>query len=104
MKSIISGTSSLALALAPLAFIGSMAVPLTAASANPSEYFCEVDPGGGEYIKDGPDSRCEYPIEKPGNNPPGEQGSESQDTLSGQGNIGNKTKSGCDGNKGQCRK
>ena len=102
MKSIISGASSLALALAPLAFIGSMAVPLTAASANPSEDYCEATPGA-IYHKDGPNSWCEYPIEKPGHNPDGEQGSESQDTLSGQGNIGNKTKSGCDGNKGQCR-
>ena len=103
MKSIISGTSSLALALAPFAFIGSMAVPLTAANANPSEDYC-YETGGIQYHKDGPNSWCEYPIEKPGNNPPGEQGSESQDTLSGHGNIGNKTQSGCDGNKGQCRK
>ena len=101
MKSIISSTSALAVMLAPLAVIGSMAVPMTAASANPSEDYCNDT--GGIYHKDGSRSWCEYPVEKPGFNPPGDQGSESQDTLEGQGNIGNKTKEGCTGNKGQCR-
>jgi len=101
MKAFISSSSSLALMLAPLAFIGSMALPVTAASANPSEDYCiETD---GIYHKDGSNSWCEYPVEKPGYNPDGVQGSESQDTLSGHGNIGNKTQEGCDGNKGQCK-
>ena len=57
-------TGSLSLALAPLAFVGSMTLPLTAASANPSQDYCEDS--GGVYHKDGPNSWCEYPIEKPG--------------------------------------
>jgi hypothetical protein len=57
----------------------------------------------GQYIKDGPDSRCELPPTKPGRNPPGEQGSESQTTLEGQGNLNNKQETFCEGNKGQCK-
>lgn len=78
--------------------------PLTqpAAAANPSETECE-DVMGGTYIKDGPNSRCELPPTKPGNDPPGEQGSESQTTIEGQGNLENKQETFCEGNKGQCK-
>lgn len=85
------GSTSLVLsAFAPIA----MAVPTTAAQANPSEYYCEVDPGGGMYIKDGANSHCEYPTvtTKPGHNPDGVQGSEetTSGSTDGQGNIFNK--------------
>ena len=67
-------------------------VPTTAAQANPSEDYCVET--GGTYIKDGPDSRCEYPTvtTKPGHNPDGVQGSEetSSGSTDGQGNIFNK--------------
>ena len=72
----------------------------TAAAANPSETECTAL--GGTYIKDGPNSRCELPPTKPGRNPPGEQGSESQTTIEGQGNLNNKQTTECEGNRGQC--
>ena len=88
--------SSLALVLAALAPVA-IVVPTTAAQANPSEYYCEVDPGGGMYIKDGADSLCEYPTvtTKPGHNPDGVQGSEetTSGSTDGQGNIFNKQES-----------
>lgn len=88
---IISSIGSAALVLSAFAPVAIL-VPITAAQANPSEDYC-MDTGG-EYIKDGPDSRCEYPEEttKPGFNPDGVQGSErtSSRTTDGQGNIFNK--------------
>jgi hypothetical protein len=55
-------------------------------------------------VKNGPDATCVYPETKPGNNPPGIQGSESQTTSTGQGNLDNKTVTSCQGNPGQCKK
>ena len=101
MKSTISGLGSIALIAA--SFV-SVALPTTAANAaNPSQTQCEAD--DGEYIKDGSNSRCVYPsvTTKPGNNPPGTQGSETttQTTTDGQGNLNNKqeTTSTCTGHK-----
>lgn len=101
MRSIISGASSLALIAASVTAI---AVPTTPARAESwSQTQCEA--GGGTYIKDGSDSRCVYPstTTKPGNNPPGTQGSEktTQTTTDGKGNLTNQqtTTTTCTGHK-----
>lgn len=95
-------TAAAAFGLIGLSFAPT-ALPLTqpAAAANPSQTECAAL--GGQYIKDGPNSRCELPPTKPGRNPPGEQGSESQTTIEGQGNLNNKQETFCEGNKGQCK-
>jgi hypothetical protein len=94
-------------ATAAAALIGFSFAPTQAAAANPSQTECEAS--GGTYIKDGPNSRCELPpvTTKPGNDPPGEQGSETTTTttVEGQGNLNNKqeTETTCTGNPGQCK-
>jgi hypothetical protein len=92
-----------ALALVGLSFApipSSLTQPAQAASPGSAE--CTAD--GGTYVPPqdgGPD--CIYPTTKPGNDPAGTQGSESQETVSGQGNLKNKTVEECIGNKGQCK-
>ena len=82
-----------------------LAQPAVAASGSQVE--CEL--AGGTYVKDGSNSTCVFPptTSKPGNNPPGDQGSETTTTSSttGQGNLGNKptTTTTCTGNPGQCK-
>lgn len=100
MRSIVPGLSSVALVAGSLL---SVTVPIAspAFAASVSERECEAS--GGTYTKDGPDAVCVYPATKPGYNPPGEQGSESQKTDTGHGNLANRTETSCEGNKGQCR-
>ena len=106
MKVLVPATAALALcalsfAPSPLPFTGK------ASAQSASERDCVAN--GGTYEKDGPNSVCVYPpvTTKPGNNPPGEQGSEKTvtETDTGHGNLGNKTQTTnhCDGNKGQCK-
>lgn len=101
MRSIISGAGSLALIVASFA---SIALPTTPAHAESwSQTQCEAN--GGTYTKSGSDSTCVYPAvtTKPGNNPPGPQGSEqtTQTTTDGTGNLNNKqeTTTTCTGHK-----
>jgi hypothetical protein len=102
MKRYVTGIGALALigmsfAPLPVAFIQ------PAAAAPASQVDCEDD--GGVYIKDGPNSICVYPEEKPGNLPDGyDGGALSQDTTTGHGNLSNKDVTTCSGNKGQCNK
>lgn len=100
MKLIVSGLGSVLLVAGSLL---SVTVPIAspAFAASGSQRECEAN--GGTYTKDGADSICVYPVTKPGNNPPGPQGSESQDTSTGQGNLDNKTQNTCTGNPGQCK-
>jgi hypothetical protein len=102
------GASVAAIALTALPFAPVPLAFVSAASAQSiSERECEA--AGGTFAKDGPNATCVFPsvTTKPGNNPPGEQGSESTTTRTdtGQGNLGNKTRSetDCEGNKGQCK-
>jgi hypothetical protein len=94
-------------AAAAAALIGFSFAPTQVSAASGSERECTEM--GGTYIKDGSNSRCELPpvTTKPGNNPPGEQGSEktTETTLEGQGNLNNKqeTSTTCSGNPGQCK-
>jgi hypothetical protein len=100
MRLIVPGLSSLVLVAGSLL---SVTVPVAspAFAASGSERECVAN--GGTYTKDGANSICVYPETKPGYNPPGDQGSESQDTSTGHGNLDNRTVTTCDGNKGQCR-
>lgn len=96
MKSIISSVVLVAGSLL------SVTVPTSAAlAASISERECEAL--NGTYVKDSPDCQCILPETKPGHNPPGDQGSESQITNTGHGNLNNKEGSSCDGNNGQCK-
>jgi hypothetical protein len=103
MRFISASVAAIGLTFAPVpvAFVS------TASAQSVSERECEA--AGGTYTKDGPNATCVFPpvTTKPGNNPPGEQGSESTTTQTdtGQGNLGNKTRSetDCEGNKGQCK-
>lgn len=78
-----------------------------AAAASGSQVQCEQ--AGGTYVKDGSNSICVFPptTTKPGNDPPGTQGSETTTTTTttGQGNLNNKdqTTTTCTGNPGQCK-
>lgn len=101
-------TATAALALIGLSFAPTplpVAQPVAAASGSQAD--CEA--AGGTYIKDGPNSICEFPpvTTKPGNDPPGEQGSETttDTTTTGHGNLNNKdqTTTTCTGNPGQCK-
>ena len=100
MKLMVLGLGSVVLVAGSLL---SVTVPVAspAFAASGSERECEAN--GGTYTKDGANSICVYPETKPGHNPPGDQGSESQDTSTGHGNLGNRTVNTCDGNKGQCK-
>lgn len=90
MKTTVSGIGAVALIAA--SFV-SIALPITpAAAASWSQTQCETD--GGTYVKDGSNSRCVYPevTTKPGNTPDGYDGgaqTTTQDTTTGQGNLGN---------------
>jgi hypothetical protein len=69
-------------------------------AASGSERECTA--GGGTYVKDGPDSICVYPEttkDVPGN----AFGTATQETTTGQGNLGNKPVDECTGNQGQCK-
>jgi len=101
MKPLISGLGSVVLIAGSLVSV-SVPIAAPALAASVSERECEAD--GGTYVKSGSDAICVYPETKPGYNPPGDQGSESQDTSTGQGNLGNKTRTECTGNPGQCKK
>jgi hypothetical protein len=102
VKSIFTATGALALIAGTLV---SVTLPATPAAAEPwSQTQCEMD--GGTYIKDGSNSRCEYPPEssKPGNMPDNYDGGAlitTQDTDTGKGNLTNKqeTTSTCTGHK-----
>ena len=74
-----------------------------ALAASGSERDCEAD--GGTYTKSGPDSICVYPEEKVSNPNanPNNNAQTTQETETGQGNLGNKTESECVGPPGQCR-
>jgi hypothetical protein len=103
MKTTISGIGSVALIAA--SFV-SVALPITPAAAeSASQTQCESTEGA-VYVKDGPNSRCEYPAvtTKPGNTPDGYDGgaqTTTQDTTTGQGNLNNKptTETTCTGHK-----
>lgn len=100
MRLIIHGLGSVVLVAGSLLTVTvPFASPAFAASG--SERECEAN--NGTYIKDGADSICVYPETKPGFNPPGDQGSESQETDTGHGNLGNRTVNTCEGNKGHCK-
>ena len=58
---------------------------------------------GGTYTKDGPDSICVLPEENVGNAPDHSSSQTTQDTTTGQGNLGNKPTSECTGPAGQCK-
>jgi hypothetical protein len=75
----------------------------TALAASGSERDCEAD--GGTYTKSGPDSICVYPEESVANENanPDNNAQTTQETDTGQGNLGNKTESECVGPPGQCR-
>jgi hypothetical protein len=101
MKLIVPGLSSVALVAGSLLWV-TVPVASPAFAASVSQRECEAN--GGTYVKNGADATCVYPETKPGYNPPGTQGSESQTTSTGQGNIDNKTVTTCEGNPGQCKK
>jgi hypothetical protein len=100
MRLIVPGLSSVALVVGSLL---SVTVPVgsPAFAASVSQRECEAN--NGTYVKNGPDATCVYPETKPGYNPPGDQGSESQDTSTGHGNLDNRTVTTCEGNPGQCK-
>jgi hypothetical protein len=93
--------SGLFLTMASAALLsGALIIGTTAWAASGSQRECEA--GGGTYTKDGPNSICVYPEttkDVPGN----AFGTATQDTTTGQGNLGNKTKNECTGNQGQCK-
>ena len=93
--------STLKLLMAAVLFGGAMSLSAGGASAaSGSERECTA--AGGVYTKDGPNSICVYPEttkDVPGN----AFGTATQDTTTGQGNLGNKPVSACTGNQGQCK-
>ena len=80
--------------------LGSFATAGPALAASPSQTQCEA--AGGTYDGQGGTKTCTYPRTAPGNSPT-DGASSSQDTSTGQGNLGNKPASYCDGNHGQCK-
>jgi hypothetical protein len=100
MRLIVPGLSSIALVAGSLL---SVTVPVASPAFAGSVSQRECEANGGTYVKNGADATCVYPETKPGYNPPGDQGSESQDTSTGHGNLDNKTVTTCEGNPGQCK-
>jgi hypothetical protein len=87
-----------------LALLGSLtffAFSPTNALASGSSAACTES--GGTYTKDGPNSICVYPEQNVGNAPDHSNSQTTQDTTTGQGNLGNKPVSACTGPKGQCK-
>jgi hypothetical protein len=77
--------------------------PTGALAASPGSADCTTS--GGVYEKTGPTATCVYPSQ-PVANPnanPNNNSQTTQDTTTGQGNLGNKTQNTCTGPKGQCR-
>lgn len=62
----------------------------------------ECTSGGGEYVKNGSDSVCEYPATTKDVNG-NAYGTETQETTTGHGNLDNKPVDTCTGNPGQCK-
>jgi hypothetical protein len=75
----------------------------SAGAASGSEREC--DALGGTYTKSGSDSICVLPEEKVSspNANPNNNAQTTQTTSTGQGNLGNKTETVCEGPPGQCR-
>ena len=102
MKSVISITGSLALLGGALAAVTLPAAPAAAESWSQTQ--CEAN--GGQYYKNGSDSKCVYPEEqsKPGNMPKNYDGgalTTTQTTTDGNGNLTNQqtTSTSCTGHK-----
>ena len=72
-------------------------------AASGSERECEA--AGGTYTKSGSDATCVFPEEKVSspNANPDNNAATTQDTSTGQGNLGNKTVTECTGVPGQCK-
>ena len=80
--------------------LGSLATAGPVLAASPSQTQCEA--AGGTFTNDSGTKTCTFPATAPGkSSPTGASGS--QDTTSGQGNLGNKTEQNCTGNPGQCK-
>jgi hypothetical protein len=75
----------------------------TASAASGSQREC--DQLGGTYTKSGSDATCVLPEEKVSspNANPDNNAQTTQETDTGQGNLGNKTETACSGPPGQCR-
>ncbi|PSH64265.1 hypothetical protein CU102_22345 [Phyllobacterium brassicacearum] len=87
---------------AATAFIGSALVLGTGAAfaASGSEQECVA--GGGTYTKDGPNSICVFPETTKDVNG-NANGTATQDTTTGHGNLGNDPVDTCTGNPGHCK-
>jgi hypothetical protein len=81
--------------------LGSLASAGPVLAASPSQLQCEQTQGA-VYDGQGGTKTCTNPATAPGNSPT-DGGSASQTTTTGQGNLGNKPASYCDGNHGQCK-
>lgn len=75
----------------------------SAMAASGSQRQCEA--GGGTFDKSGPDAVCVFPEEKVSspNANPDNNAQTTQDTTTGQGNLGNRTETTCTGPAGQCK-
>ena len=64
----------------------------------------DCDAANGTYTKDGPNSICVFPEEKVSNENanPNNNADTTQETTTGQGNLGNKPVDECTGNPGHC--
>lgn len=84
-----------------IAFLGGgLAIGTSSALASGSSTACEAD--GGTYTKDGPNSTCTYPETTKDVNG-NAYGTATQDTTTGQGNLGNDPVTTCTGNPGHCK-
>jgi hypothetical protein len=79
--------------------------PVSAMAATNSESFRECDAAGGTYTKSGSDAICVFREEKVSspNANPDNNAQTTQDTTTGQGNLGNKPVTECTGPAGQCK-
>jgi hypothetical protein len=95
------GYTMIMVAAATVAFLGGgLAIGTSSALASGSSTACEAD--GGTYTKNGADSTCTYPVttkDVKGN----ANGTATQDTTTGQGNLGNDPVTTCTGNPGHCK-
>ncbi|MER9585474.1 hypothetical protein [Mesorhizobium sp. M0276] len=86
---------------AAAAFMGSAFV-LGSGAAFASGSSTECEAAGGTYTKDGPNSICVYPETTKDVNG-NAYGTATQDTTTGQGNLGNDPVTTCTGNPGHCK-
>jgi hypothetical protein len=91
-------------AIAVCAVAVGLTVPAgTAVAASPAQEACEAD--GGVYTKaPGSTASCVFPEESVANENanPDNNAQTTQDTTTGQGNLGNRTEDTCTGPPGQC--